>query len=528
LVLRPAFGLVAVLAVASVAALTQIELSRPLEREREALQKPLQQRIETRSGLQQELTAEFHKFGEKKDSTTAGKMAKASIPEPGIAPSVQLQERSAEAPAEAPPAQALAARQLRTDEDLYKFPSVLEPGGGVVLASASEARGKAESRAETLGLLTCANGVARGEEQAAFLNALEIYNKAFQETGEARRTLLREALRRFEKTAAGPLDTWQVLASALCADINRSLGETPKAVDLYQGIIKNAVAYPGYVFEARYALFKVWYYDQKDIEAARLEAMAIIEEASSDPRASHVSLLMGDRLTETQPRAAAFWYRKAQEICPPNSAGYDRAGFALASLERRLADENYILDWWVIGPFEDPEDRRLVTRQPPEREIDLLKQYPGAGGRMVGWKRLSKTEPPHDRTVGELEQGKGFHFHGIVEPDEHVSLYALTYVHVDKKTPVRLFIGSDDSVRCWVNDEMMWSNPCIRGLAPDQDRVSATLRPGWNKVLLKVANNEGLWGVFFQIMGSGGQLLWDLQVDPDAGEAYRSSPAATR
>ena len=508
LVLRPAFGFVVVLAVAVGVVLSQ------------TIETPLFDIIPIRDLFPFQSQREV----KRRYRDNAGDLAKAPIPREIVGGALQVEKRELDGSPQAALRRIPAAERFRADDDSYQVASTPEPGGGLALAYTRAEPGKADSPAEPSRLAMVANGMVEENGQAAFLNAMETYNKAFQKTGEARRALLRDALKRFEKVAARTReDTWQVLASALCADIHRALGETSTAVDLYKGIVKSAAAYQGYVREARYALFKVRYFDQEDVEAAHREAMAIIEEGTSDARASHVSLLMADRLSEADPRAAAFWYGKAQEICPPNSGGYDRATIALAGLARQMAEENYILDWWVIAPFEDPEHQRLVTKHPPEREIDLSKQYPGANGRLIGWKRLSKTVPPHNASVGELEQEKGFRFHGIIDPDEHVSIYALTYAHVDKKTPVRLLIGSDDSVRCWVNDELVWSNPCIRGLSPDQDAVAATLRKGWNKILLKVANNEGLWGFFFQIVGRRGDLLWDLEVDPDAGEVYKTT-----
>jgi len=367
------------------------------------------------------------------------------------------------------------------------------------------------------------------DSQAVFLQAMETYNRAFREDEEKRRTLFEEALRQFEEISASPnAGAWQVLATALCADIYQSRGDTGKAVQLYDRIIKDAQDFQQYAREAHYALFKIYLDENNDLEAAKKEASAIIESGTADARASYVSLALAEHLAEGNPREAAAWYQRARKMCPPNSPSYDRADFALGDLERRLAAENFILDWWVIGPFEDPEDKRLVTEQPPEREIDLSAKYEGAGGKTVRWSRLTGSDSDEDRRIAEVERAIGYRFHDTLEPDEHVSIYALTFVHVDEKTPVRLLIGSDDSVRCWINDELVWSNPCIRGLSPNQDYVAATLQAGWNKVLLKVANNEGAWGFFFQIVDMDGQFLWDLEVDADAYEEYRSDRPQTR
>ncbi|HPO07946.1 MAG TPA: zf-HC2 domain-containing protein [bacterium] len=365
----------------------------------------------------------------------------------------------------------------------------------------------------------CLNGGGEETARKAFLEAMEVYNRAFRETGEKRQTLLKSSLYPFQQISAiRDGGAWQLLAMALCADIHRTLGEPEKAVELCQQILKQSRDYPEVTRETRVALLKILLLDKKDYDAAEKEAQAILQ--SDPPRASALEacFLMGDSLAERQPKAASGWFRKAQELADRGSAEYDRAGFARAQLDARLAQGNYITSWRFIGPFDDPPEQCLVTKQPPEDEIDFTKRYPGAGGNTVKW-MLPEMAADFRRPIPE---GTGLRFDWHFRPCDHQSIYAVTFVRSPEKLPVNLLIGSDDSVRCWVNDELVWSNPCIRGLQPDQDTVPATLRKGWNKILLKVANNLGVWGFYFQIVDRQGEFRFDLEIDSNAKEAYET------
>src|SRR5262249_4034011 len=69
---------------------------------------------------------------------------------------------------------------------------------------------------------------------------------------------------------------------------------------------------------------------------------------------------------------------------------------------------------------------------------------------------------------------------------------------------VVLLTGSDDGIRLWLNGERIHHNPAVRIAAPDQDRILAKLRRGWNTVLAKVVNDIGGHGLFLRLSAPGG------------------------
>jgi len=59
-------------------------------------------------------------------------------------------------------------------------------------------------------------------------------------------------------------------------------------------------------------------------------------------------------------------------------------------------------------------------------------------------------------------------------------------------------LGSDDGLAVWLNGEPLLANDVARGPAPDQDRVTLALRPGQNRLLLKIYNQGGGHGFYFR------------------------------
>ncbi len=163
----------------------------------------------------------------------------------------------------------------------------------------------------------------------------------------------------------------------------------------------------------------------------------------------------------------------------------------------------FVPEWNLAGPFNAADMNDLYTVYPPEQEIDLKKKYPGKDGVLVGW-----------RTVKADADG-GVRFANIFSPTERVLAYGLAYVHSPDKRTVRVFAGSDDGMRVWVNDGLVHTQPAYRGASPDQDAFDVELKAGWNKVLVKVLQGDGGWGLYFRLADPEGALKWALRPGKD-------------
>jgi len=78
---------------------------------------------------------------------------------------------------------------------------------------------------------------------------------------------------------------------------------------------------------------------------------------------------------------------------------------------------------------------------------------------------------------------------------DNVVAYMYLYVTSDKERKVTIYGGSDDCLKVFVNGKMVWDNPALRGVGPNQDEIKdITLKAGKNGILFKVTEQGGGWG----------------------------------
>ncbi|MHC4088009.1 MAG: hypothetical protein ACYSWZ_16060 [Planctomycetota bacterium] len=81
-----------------------------------------------------------------------------------------------------------------------------------------------------------------------------------------------------------------------------------------------------------------------------------------------------------------------------------------------------------------------------------------------------------------------------VYDDWFVVAYAWAQVNMAEETKGVLGIGSDDSVKIWLNGKLVHKNLVTRGVIADNDRVPVTFKKGKNQLVLKILNTGGPWG----------------------------------
>ena len=141
--------------------------------------------------------------------------------------------------------------------------------------------------------------------------------------------------------------------------------------------------------------------------------------------------------------------------------------------------------WWVIFPFDNINETGFDTVYPPETEIDFDKEYIGKDGRKIGWYKTNR---------------RGENVFSNV-PEDDVTGYALTYLESDRDQNYLLSLGSDDTIKIWVNDALVFSKYVHRPLRRADDVIQLPVSKGRNKILVKVTNGYGPWGFFADIGG---------------------------
>ncbi len=141
--------------------------------------------------------------------------------------------------------------------------------------------------------------------------------------------------------------------------------------------------------------------------------------------------------------------------------------------------------WWVIHPFDNTDEKGFDTVYPPEVEIDFDKEYEGKNGRIIKWYRSNG-------------RGEGV-FSNV--PEDDVTGYALTYFESERDQKYLLSLGTDDTIKIWVNDKLIFSKYVHRALRRGDDVIELPVTKGRNKILFKITNGYGPWGFFADIGG---------------------------
>jgi WD40 repeat protein len=140
--------------------------------------------------------------------------------------------------------------------------------------------------------------------------------------------------------------------------------------------------------------------------------------------------------------------------------------------------------WYYIGPFDNTSKKGFATVYPPEQEIDLAKAYPGKNGEQATWKEFP------DFQAGQIVNLARF------ASNDDSCIYLYHEIDNEQAREVPISLGSDDTLTVWLNGEVLLSRDIYRNAAPDQDQAVLKLRPGKNRLLVKVCNGRGSWQVF--------------------------------
>ena len=138
--------------------------------------------------------------------------------------------------------------------------------------------------------------------------------------------------------------------------------------------------------------------------------------------------------------------------------------------------------WKYIGPFDNAERKGLATKYSPETAIDFSKSYAGKGGIEAVWRD------------GDFPDGR-INDLNLFGPDasENAIVYLLREITLKKPQKLPISLGSDDSLKVFLNGKEILVVDAVRACAPDQHRVTLDLLPGTNRLLLKVGQATDKW-----------------------------------
>ena len=155
----------------------------------------------------------------------------------------------------------------------------------------------------------------------------------------------------------------------------------------------------------------------------------------------------------------------------------------------------FMTDWSLLGPF--------YTQERHDLDQDFLLEHDGEANIQP-----SQEQEFHNSRNQTLKWhpilGKKQIINLIEEIGrlDNVTAYAFHQIESDKDQYVELGLGSDDSVKVWINGQVVHQYQEGRSVMIDQDQFIVKLNPGINTCLIKVSQGMGDWGVVIRSVDS--------------------------
>lgn len=167
-----------------------------------------------------------------------------------------------------------------------------------------------------------------------------------------------------------------------------------------------------------------------------------------------------------------------------------------------------ITGWQAIAPFDNENGVGFDQAYPPEVEfaetgrVDLDAEWPGKDG-PVRWKSLESQDPE-----GIVDLAEAY------DKEKGAVAYLYAEFESDQTQPAEARLACINANKVWVNgEELMATEVYHAGMMIDQYVAPFEMRPGTNRVLLKICQNEQTeswaqrWQFQFRITDPSGKAL---------------------
>jgi len=150
--------------------------------------------------------------------------------------------------------------------------------------------------------------------------------------------------------------------------------------------------------------------------------------------------------------------------------------------------------WWCVGPLKNEYGGGFEHGYPVELKPDVSERYLGRGDGLVGWQRMAFAE-----TVIEVEP--------IFSGMPGVA-YAMTVLRCKSPQDVRLVVHTNDGVRVWLNDRLVYQvhdHSLFRPTLCSGPNATVRLRAGENRLLVKIVRCDEPAHLALSLLDTGGQ-----------------------
>jgi len=234
------------------------------------------------------------------------------------------------------------------------------------------------------------------------------------------------------------------------------------------------------------------------------EALEIVVKHLADPdlanEAGLAAVSIAEKLARANPKLADEVAIKVLARC--KAADIVKRAWGLRSKPK--SGGPFIRDWLVCGPYSQSGIVGAAA-------VFNIAFGPEKAGEQVQWRSVPRAD--------QVNLAALF-------PDQvNCVAYLKARIVAPEDCEGALLVGSDDGVKAWLNGEVVHANNTDRGEVPDQDVAPIHLKKGANDLLLKITQGGGGWSACARIVGSNGEPLAGLRVEPLTGATQ--PPAAS-
>jgi hypothetical protein len=207
----------------------------------------------------------------------------------------------------------------------------------------------------------------------------------------------------------------------------------------------------------------------------------LLDDPSLELRRDAVAQLLAAAAKETDKSAALAAYQKSFR----HSRDLDQIKESAAKI-RELRGEphiaahmGYVLNWKLIGPFDNLDDKGWDVAYPPETKVDLAAELEGQKGKVKWLQHITADD------YGRVDLNK------ILANHKGAIAYAYVEFVADRDQPCDLRMGTSNASKVWLNGELVGATHVYHANEViDQYIAKGQLRRGKNSLLLKICQNE--------------------------------------
>jgi hypothetical protein len=165
----------------------------------------------------------------------------------------------------------------------------------------------------------------------------------------------------------------------------------------------------------------------------------------------------------------------------------------------------FINTWLLLGTFNNQSNSGLETAW-----IDETTVTPRVGTVSGGLQWVYFDDRLFSRNMDDYVDLYSYYTTRLKQNPEWKVTYLHTYVYSPTTQSARLRIGSNDGFKAWLNGVLAGAFSGKRGALKDESNLGINLVAGWNRLLLKVANQQKIYGCYARVCDASGNAIAGL------------------